>query len=262
MMDVFAYDFGYSWPWTRGHLLVLVLFALIALVAWRCRWRRWTTILPVVLAAWALAGSFIVHHVIRFNRPQELPTTQFFTGGSGRVLDVGAGSGRSTVMVLLARPAARVTALDIYSGYFGIVDNTPDRLRANARVAGAEDRVTVQVGDMRDMPLPSGSFDAAVSVAAIDHLNAEGVRKALSEIARVLRDEGEFLFITLNVDGWVRFAFPLPPGHGGYFTIAQNAERWRARLDAAGFEVVEQGTRPTTLYFLARKRVAKEAAKE
>jgi SAM-dependent methyltransferase len=108
---------------------------------------------------------------------------------------------------------------------------------------------------MREMPLPSGSFDAAVSVAAIDHLNGDGVRKALSEVARVLKDDGEFLFITLNVDPWVRIAFPFPPGHG-YFATEQQAERWRSRLETAGLKVVEEGTRPATMYFVSRKRGA------
>ena len=36
------------------------------------------------------------------------------------VLDAGAGSGRAGVGVLLARPKAIVTGLDVYSGYWGI----------------------------------------------------------------------------------------------------------------------------------------------
>ena len=74
-------------------------------------------------------------------------------------------------MVLLSRPAATVVALDRFSGYYGIVDNTPDRLRANAKAAGVDSRLEVQVGDMREMPFADASFDGVVSVAAIDHLN-------------------------------------------------------------------------------------------
>lgn len=246
-----AYDFGYSLVWTHGHLVPLGLFAALTACA---VWRKWPRVLTALFAAgavWSLAGFLVVQIVFEANEPITLPTERFFESGTGEVIDLGAGSGRSTLMVLRARPKARVTALDIYKGYFGIEENTPDRIRANARVAGAEDRLRVQVGDMRQIPLADDIFDAAVSAFAIDHLNREGVTRALSEVHRVLRPGGEFLLIVLNVDGWVRLAYPLPHGHG-YFSAAPPAEHWRKALEGAGFEVIEVGTRPTTLYVLGR----------
>jgi len=245
-----GYDFGYSWPLTRGHLIVSVVFAVATLVAWRRRWPRWTTVMACVVALWGLAGAAIVHQGL--DKPSPMPTPLFLPSGSGRVLDMGAGSGRATLMVLLERPQATVTALDIYSGYFGIEDNTPERLMANARVAGVESRVEARVGDMRQLPFEDGTFDAALSAFAIDHLSADGATAALDEAARVLKPGGQFLFMGLNVDVWVRIAFPLPPGHG-FWTRSENAERWRANLSAAGFEVIDEGTQPGTLYLLGQK---------
>ena len=248
-----SYDFGYSLGWTHGHLLPAALFAaLMACALWR-RWPRLLTMLFGLGTAWAVTGFLIVQVVFGANRPMTLPTDAFLTSGKGEVIDVGAGSGRSSLMVLLARPGARVTALDIYQGYFGIEQNTPDRIRANARVAGVDDRLRVEVGDMRAVPLADDSFDGAVSAFAIDHLKREGVERALSEVHRVLRPGGEFLFIVLHVDGWVKLAYPLPHGHG-YFSGAPPAEHWRRALEGAGFEVTEVGTRPATLYVLGRAR--------
>ena len=245
------YDFGYSPWWTHGHLIPFGIAAAVTLLAvWR-RWPRWLSLAGGLVAAWALIGFAIVQLVLGANRPLDLPTTAFFRAGRGEVLDVGAGSGRSTVMVLRERPDARVTALDIYQGYFGIDDNTPDRLLANARAAGAEARVEVVTGDMRAMPLPRARFDAAVSAAAIDHLNREDIAKALREVSRVIKDDGEFLLIVVNVDFWVRLAYPM--AHHGYFGHSPSAQAWRERLELAGFRIVEQGTKPATLYFLARK---------
>jgi SAM-dependent methyltransferase len=252
MLEPFVYEFGYSWPWTRGHLLLLLLFgALLGVALWR-RWPRWVAAVFAALSLWALVGALIVHYVIDMNRPMKLPTEAFLAAGEGRVLDVGAGSGRATVAVLRERPRSTVTALDIYSGYFGITDNTPERLRANARIAGVEPRLEVVTGDMREMPLPSSSFQAALSVAAIDHLPPEGVAAALREIERVLEPDGQFLLVTVNVDTWLRLALPLPHVHG-YFSVKQVAERWRLRMEEAGLEVIEEGTRPGTLYLLGRK---------
>jgi SAM-dependent methyltransferase len=247
-----TYDFGYSWIWTHGHLVPLGLFGGVAAIAlWR-RWPRWTAAISGAVGLWALAGFLVVQLVLNINRPIDLPTETFLQSGSGRVLDVGAGSGRSTLMVLRGRPCAQVTALDIYRGYYGIDDNTPERIRRNARVAGVEDQLQVVTGDMRDMPLPDGEFDAVVSAFAIDHLSRDGVARSLAEVARVLRPGGEFLLMIINVDAWIRLAYPLPHGHG-YFSEAQNADRWRAALATAGLDVVEQGSDPGTLYFLARR---------
>ena len=116
-------------------------------------------------------------------------------------------------MVLLARPAARVTALDIYKGTeYGIDDNTPDRLLANAKVAGVADRVDVKVADMRQMPFRAARSTPAVSAYAIDHLPKDGVERARwRRRPACFAPRGQFLLMALNVDGWVRFAFPVDP---------------------------------------------------
>lgn len=248
-----TYDFGYSPVWAYGHLIPLALFSVLtALAIWR-RWHRLIVLLLGTVAVWALAGFLIVQLVFEPNRPLTLPTEAFLPGGRGEVIDLGAGSGRSSLMVLLGRPQSRVTALDIYKGYFGIDENTPDRIRANARAGGADDRLAVQVGDMRDIPLPADSFAGAVSAFAIDHLRRDGIERALAEAHRVLRPGGDFLLMVLNVDAWVKVAYPLPHGHG-YFSAAPPAEFWRGVLDKAGFDVREVDTRPATLYLLAKAR--------
>jgi len=251
MLTLLQYDFGYSWPWTKGHALVFIIFAALAALAWRSRWRS-AAMIAGLFSLWALIGAIVM---LQMSLPMTLPTESFLRSGEGHVLDMGAGSGRSTLMVLQGRPRARVTALDRYSGYYGIVDNTPERLRANARVAGAEDRVDVTVADMREMPFPTGTFDGVVSAFAIDHLGSEGVTRALSEAARVLRPDGEFLLVIVNLDVWTRIAVPWMAIHGhGYFGHPQDPYRWTTALHAAGFDLVEHGTGMAAQYFLCRKK--------
>ena len=252
-MNPFECDFGYGWAWNYGHLGALLLFAGVAVLAWRFGWPRWVCALSGVAAAWGVVGFLIVQMVIRLNLPLELPTDQFFVDGSGQVLDAGAGSGRSSLMVLLERPDSRVLALDLYDGYFGIPDNKPERLYSNAAIAGVEPRIEARVGDMREMPLADNSLDAAVSAYAIDHLSRQGIQRSLAEIQRVLRPNGQFLLMVINPDIWTRIAFPFFMHHG-YFGGSADHERWRSYLTNAGLEIVEQGTAPGTLYLLARKR--------
>lgn len=250
-MPFTGYDFGYSWQWTHAHLIPAALFGLLAILAWRRRW-RWTPWLSSAVALWALAGFAVVQFAFRINRPMVLPTEKFLTAGTGRVLDVGAGSGRSALMVLLARPGTTVVALDNFSAEY-ITDHGPARLHANARAAGVESRIEVKTGDMRAMPLEAATFDAAVSAYAIDHVNREGIEKALAEVARVLKPNGEFLLMIGNGDAWVKFAYPLVNRHM-YYGIVPPVELWRGRLNAAGFDVPETGHAPGTLYFLSRKK--------
>jgi SAM-dependent methyltransferase len=254
MIDFFKYDFDYAWPWAYGHLIAAIVFAGLAWVTHRLHWTR-LTVVAGILTLWGLSGAYIIHGPLRLSRPVALPTELFLPSGSGRVLDAGAGSGRSALMVLLARPTATVVALDRFSGYYGIVDNTPDRLRANARAAGVESRLEVQVGDMRQMPFDDASFDGVVSVAAIDHLDKEGVERTLAEVTRVLRPDGQFLLMVVNPDIWTRVALPFLHGHG-YFGAPAYPDRWRSRLTAAGLSVVDEGTQPSTLYFLTQKKTA------
>jgi hypothetical protein len=69
----------------------------------------------------------------------------------------------------------------------------------------------------------------------------------------VLKPDGELLLMNINVDAWIRTAFPWMHGHG-YFGRPQDASRWRSMIETAGFQLIEQGTRPATVYFLARKK--------
>jgi SAM-dependent methyltransferase len=247
------YDFGYSAYLTRGHLFVFVVFAVIAFVAWRFGWRRWITAGATLVALYGLAGTIVVHQLLGFNKPGHLPTPLFLPSGSGRVLDLGAGSGRATLMVALERPKATVTALDIYSGYFGIEGNTPDRLMANARAAGAADRVNVKTADMRELPFETATFDAALSAFAIDHLPRKDIPIALNEAARVLKPGGQFLYLGLNSDAYIRFVFPPLHGHG-YWSRSEMPDKWRALLTDAGFDVLSIGTQPGTLWVLGQKK--------
>lgn len=251
-MNPFEYDFGYGWAWNYGHLIPAALFGGLALLAQKLRWSGWIIGAFGGLALWGLAGLVIVQGVMRLNLPLQLPSERFLADGDGVVLDAGAGSGRSSLMVLLARPKSRVVAIDLYDQYFGIEDNTPERLMANAAKAGVADRIEAKVGDVRELPFEDNSLDAAVSAYVIDHLREEGVRRSLAEIQRVVRPGGQFLIMVINPDFWIRFAYPFFVHHG-YFGGRTNHQRWRSRLTQAGFEIIEQGTTPGTLFLLAQK---------
>ena len=247
-----GYNFGYEWQWTHGHLIPAAVGAGLTLLAWSRQW-RWTGWICAGFSAWALLGFAIVSFGLIPNSPLALPTPEFLKSGAGQVLDIGAGSGRATLMVLQARPQSQVTALDRFAAGYGIEANSPERLMANARVAGVQARVKVQTGDARQMPFAANSFDAAVSSYVIDHLGRTGAAKALTEVNRVLRPDGQFLLMVINRDIWVKLAYPFLHGHG-YFGQMPARRYWLTSLETAGLEPVLDGTTPGTLYILARKK--------
>lgn len=249
MFDVFTYAFGYTWYIGYGLGIPLAFAAAVGgLALWR-GWPRWVTVIAGSVGIWAIVGLFLINIAWGINKPMELPVPHFLASGAGRVLDAGAGSGRAAVGVLLARPKATVIGLDIYSGYWGIDDNTPERFMTNTRIAGVADRADTRTGDMRDMPFYDGEFDAVVSAYAIDHLRRDDLAKGLSEVARVLKPRGEFLVLIVNPD-WLTLVFAPPIAHHS----RPDPARWRSLLEQSGLTVVEEGVKPATLYFLARKR--------
>jgi SAM-dependent methyltransferase len=248
MTTPFTYDFGYSWPVVWGYLIPIALFGGLAGVGFWLHWRKWLVVALAVPALWSLA-SLVTIHAFGINMPQQLPTERFLASGSGRVVDVGAGSGRAAVGLMLARPRVTVTGVDIYSGYYGIDDNTPQRFMRNAEIAGVADRAEAVVGDARELPLASGEYDGVISSYAIDHIDRDGIPKALSEAGRVLKPGGEFLLMIVNVDWWALLTSPHAMAHHA----GADPVRWHTMLKTAGFDIVEQGTRPMTLYFLSRK---------
>ena len=246
-------DFGYPWWLGYGHLVILIPALSIFLLAHARQWSTWLRLVLGALVLWSAAAFVVMRFVIDINGRPSLPTQSFFRSGQGRVLDIGAGTGRSSIMVLLARPQATLVALDLFGDsfrrHFGPGDSPQQKLLANLKAAGVEQRSTIEIADMRKLPFEGGTFDAIVSAYAIDHLNREGISQALSEAARVGKPGGDFLLILVANDAWGKFAFGPALAHGGL----RGLEWWAGKLQEAGFQVLERGTQPLTIYLLARR---------
>ena len=85
---------------------------------------------------------------------------------------------------------AEAVGIDLWSAR----DQSGNRSEAtlqNARLEGVEERVKVVTGDMREMPFPDASFDAAVASLSIHNIpSRDGRAQAIREIARVLKPGG------------------------------------------------------------------------
>jgi SAM-dependent methyltransferase len=231
-------DYGYPWWLSYGHAPLLAAAAAVAAFAYRRSWSRWAVGAAAALALWSGAALAVTRFVIDVNGRTELPTE--------------AGTGRSTIMVLQARPQATVVASDLFGAsfdqHFGKGATPQDRLIANLRAAGVADRATISTADMRKLPFEAESFDGVVSAYAMDHLNRQGSDEALAEAARVLKPGGDFLLMIVANEKWAKFAFGPLLSHG-----SRGTAWWVDHVGKAGFTVVESGTRPMTFYVLGRK---------
>lgn len=246
-------DFGYPWWLSYGHLPILAGAVLILLFGYTRKWSKWPMLPIGVVALWSAAAFLIAHFVIAINGRGSLPTQSFLRSGTGRVLDIGAGTGRSSIMVLEARPRVTLVALDLFADsfrrHFGHTESPQQLLLANLKAAGVEQRATIETADMRKLPFEVATFDAIVSAYAIDHLNRQGIDGALAEAARVVKPGGDFLLMVIAQEPWVKFTFGPLLTHRG----PRGRAWWAERLQEAKFKVLEEGTRPGTFYLLAQR---------
>jgi ubiquinone/menaquinone biosynthesis C-methylase UbiE len=121
--------------------------------------------------------------------------------GNERVLDVGCGRGLLLVAAAKRLPEGQAVGLDLWSAR-DLSGNRPEMALENARRESVEQRVRVETGDMREMPFPDASFDAAMAGLAIHNIHGlEGRTAAVREIARVLKLGGQVAILDLARTG-------------------------------------------------------------
>ncbi len=239
-------NLGYHWIWTYGHLIPATALAAGGAVAAMLGAPWWVWFPLALIALWALAGFLVMRFGVRMNQIPSLPVQGFLPGDRGTVLDVGCGSGRLSISILRSRPNARIVGLDNFSAGY-IRGHGASNTERNFELAGIAGRATVQAGDMRDMPFPDASFDAAASSAAVDHLKPDEIRQTLREIRRVVVPGGQFLLLVGVPNVWLAIAFgPLMVGR------MKRRSYWREALREAGFSLEREGTARTSALFLAR----------
>ena len=207
MTTPFTYDFGYSWPVAWGHAIPAVVFGLLlGLALWR-HWPAWLTAIFGLVTAWAVTAVFAIQALLGINLPVRIPDPQFMAAGAGRVLDIGAGSGRATIGLLLARTETydavvldlglpRVDGLSLLRGWrddglsvpvlvLTARDAVPDRVRGLD--AGADDYVVKPV-DMDELAARLRALVRRAHGRPEECLEAHGV--VLDPAARAVRKDG------------------------------------------------------------------------
>lgn len=142
------------------------------------------------------------------------------------VLEVGCGRGVGTEIILDRFGAAHVTAFDLDPAMVARA-----RRRLGPRIPKT---VSLAVGDVTTIDAADASFDAVFDFGIIHHVHEW--RTAVSEIARVLRPGGRFLFEEVTrhaLDRWSYRTFLDHPDHDRF-----SATEFVAAVADAGFESI------------------------
>ena len=130
-------DFAYPWWLAYGHLAILIPAAALLALGWTRRWSRLFVWPLAAVVLWSAVAFFATRFLMDINGRASLPTQNFLRSGTGRVLDMGAGTGRSSIMVLEQRPQTTLVALDLfgrsYEQHFGPDTSPQQRLRTISR---------------------------------------------------------------------------------------------------------------------------------
>ncbi len=118
--------------------------------------------------------------------------------GDEQVLDVGCGHGLMLVGIARRLRESRVIGIDIWRAD-DLAHNGPESALRNARLEGVAGRVEVRTADARALPFDAGRFDAVVSSWMLHNIaERDGRRRALEEMARVLRPGGQIALVDIR----------------------------------------------------------------
>ncbi|HLN15761.1 MAG TPA: class I SAM-dependent methyltransferase [Acidimicrobiales bacterium] len=140
---------------------------------------------------------------------------------AARILELGVGTGETSVRILAQHPAASLVGIDESDAMLS---------RAREVIAGADLRV-----QRLEDPLPEGTYDLVVSAMTIHHLDGPGKADLFGRIADVLRPGGRLVVgdVVIPEDPSDVVA-PIEEGYDKPSRVDEQL-RWMAE---AGFEAV------------------------
>ena len=113
------------------------------------------------------------------------------SASSGRILELGCGTGELTVKVLKQCPDAQLVAVDYSPRMIDFVANKLDQQGEGNRVKPLQLDFGEWANDEADAEI-GNNFDAIISSLAIHHLTDEMKEKLFQKIARSLNPNGQF----------------------------------------------------------------------
>ena len=155
-------------------------------------------ILGLMVFLWPALGLFAIN--IRTDNNRSHPTVnceEILELNDPKILDIGCGSGRFAIQFAKnLRNGGQIFGIDIFNN--AISGNSLEKVRTNARIENVTSNTTFKYGTITEIPFENQFFDV-VNVSYVLH-EIPDKEKALSEIHRVLKPNGYFLFSDFRDD--------------------------------------------------------------
>lgn len=149
------------------------------------------------------------------------------------VLDIGSGTGRTSILMAKKLKDTKVVGIDIYSNKT-LTGNSPDRAYENAEIEGVGKKVFFNYGDALHIPFRDECFDLVTSGSVIHIFPKEKQREILNEINRVLRKKGKLIMME-----WLRSPKTALLFLFATFFVFQTEGYWIRLLEESGLTDIE-----------------------
>lgn len=158
-----------------------------------------------IIKGYSTEKSKKIHSKVGLWNEEKKLFRKFFKKGS-KILDIGCGGGRTTIP--LSKLGYKVTAIDIVPKFIKIAKYNAKKNKVNPKV---------EMVNVTKMKYKAKSFDNALfSYNGIEHLSPEEIEKGMSNIFKVLKRNGIFIFTVhsiLNRKYWLFWMKEFPKFH-------------------------------------------------
>jgi arsenite methyltransferase len=168
--------------------------------------------------------------------------------GNEYVLDVGSGTGRTSVQIAKRLTTGRLVGIDIWDT-MELSGNSPERAYKNAEIEGVKAKVDFKFGNVLEIPFNDDIFDIVTCSSVLNNLPGEKNRiKALKEIFRVLKPGGKCMLLEPLRN--LRMFFAFTPF--AFYQLGKS-EHWEKYAKTAGFSKVRFQNKKGSGIFILEK---------
>jgi ubiquinone/menaquinone biosynthesis C-methylase UbiE len=175
-----------------------------------------------------------------------------------RILDVGAG-GRRPPLGLFYEHGFDAWGIDISERQIEL---------AKKFAQEHEMQINFSIGDMRNIPFEDNSFDIVYEFYAMCYLTKNDIRKAISEMKRVVKPGGLVFLGFISYDTWPIEGEERSPGefwlfeHGDEEVVHSFYEDGEPERELSGLEILQRDRRIWTYQFWMNRRSKEEWMEE
>lgn len=156
-----------------------------------------------------------------------------------KIIDLGCGEGVTLEKIIKKFPAAQIIG----------VDNDPKKIKICR-----QHHLPVKLADIAHLPFKTNSFDCALLIEVIEHLEVNQVNQAVKEIRRILRPGGRLIVLFPNDRNFKigrLLTLKLKEAFYDYGHVRQWQPAEAIKLfQKAGFQIVDQRSLPVNFWLL------------